>query len=113
MRRGGIRFAGAVALSAAALWLAARNAHIDDVRSAVGRANFVWLLAYPVICIGLNILRGEIWRRLLERRVTTVQAFWAYSVGFLANNVLPFRVGEAARVVVLSARGGVPVIDVA
>jgi glycosyltransferase 2 family protein len=113
MRRGGIRFAGAVAVSAAALWLAARNAHIDDVRSAVGRANFVWLLAYPVICIGLNILRGEIWRRLLERRVTTPQAFWAYSVGFLANNVLPFRVGEAARVVVLSARCEVPVIDVA
>lgn len=113
MCRGGIRFAGAVVLSAAALWLAARNAHVDDVRSAVGRANFVWLLAYPVICIGLNILRGEIWRRLLERRVTTVQAFWAYSVGFLANNVLPFRVGAAARVVVLSARGDVPMIDVA
>jgi glycosyltransferase 2 family protein len=113
MRHGGIRLAGAVALSAAALWLAARNAHLDDVRSAVVRANFAWLLAYPVICIGLNLLRGEIWRRLLERRVTTVQAFWAYSVGFLANNVLPFRVGEAARVVVLSARCDVPVIDVA
>ena len=113
MRRGGIRFAGAVALSAAALWLAARNAHIEDMRAAIGRARFIWLLPYPVICIGLNVLRGEIWRRLLEQRVTTPQAFWAYSVGFLANNVLPFRIGEAARVVVLSARGGVPVVEVA
>ena len=112
-RRSIIRLAGAAAVTAAALWLAARNAHIDRVRSALGEANFVWLLPYPIICIVLNLIRGEIWRRLLAGRVSTAQAFWAYSVGFLANNVLPFRIGEAARVVVLSRRSELPVVEVA
>jgi uncharacterized protein (TIRG00374 family) len=107
------RVSAAVAISAAALWLAARNAHVDGLRSALVHADFVWLLPYPVICVVLNLIRGEIWRQFLRRRVTTAQAFWAYSVGFLANNVLPFRLGEAVRVVVLSKRCELPVVEVA
>src|SRR5258705_1399843 len=97
-----IRLGAAAAVSAAALWLAARNAHVAGVRSALSGATFLWLLPYPFICIALNMIRGEIWRQLLRRKVGSVQAFWAYTVGFLANNVLPFRLGEAARVVVLA-----------
>ena len=108
-----VRLAGAAAVTAVALWLAARNVHIDRVRSALGEASFVWLLPYPIICVILNLIRGEIWRTLLGRRVTAAQAFWAYSVGFLANNVLPFRLGEAVRVVVLSGRSELPVVEVA
>jgi uncharacterized protein (TIRG00374 family) len=85
----------------------------DDLRWALSRATFAWLLPYPLLCIALNVIRGEIWRRLLDRRVSSAQAFWAYTVGFAANNVLPFRLGEAARVLVLSARGGLPVVEVA
>src|SRR5262245_12850535 len=113
LRRQGIRVGAAAAVSAVALWLAARNAHIDALRSALAGATFLWLLPYPIICIVLNVIRGEIWRQLLQRRVGTAEAFWAYSVGFLANNVLPFRLGEAARVVVLSTRCGRPVVEVA
>jgi uncharacterized protein (TIRG00374 family) len=108
-----IRFGAAAAVSAAALWLAARNAHVDGVRSALSGATFLWLLPYPIVCIVLNIIRGEIWRQLLRRKVGSVQAFWAYTVGFLANNVLPFRLGEAARVVVLATKSHQPVVEVA
>jgi glycosyltransferase 2 family protein len=108
-----IRLAIAAAVSALTLWLAARRVSLDDLRSAIGGARLVWLLPYPVICVALNIVRGEIWRRLLRRRVATAQAFWAYSVGFLANNTLPFRLGEAARVVLLSQRADLPVVEVA
>jgi hypothetical protein len=45
--------------------------------------------------------------------VTSAQAFWAYSVGFAANNVLPFRLGEATRVLLLSMRGEIPGVEVA
>ncbi len=112
-RRSHVRLAGAAAISAGALWLAVRNAHIEGVRSALARGTFVWLLPYPIICIVLNVIRGEIWRQLLRRRVGSAQAFWAYSVGFLANNVLPFRLGEAARIVVLSTRCHRPIVEVA
>jgi len=107
------RFAVAAAISGVALWLAAHNARIDGLRSALTHADFVWLLPYPIICIVLNVIRGEIWRQLLRRRVTTAQAFWAYSVGFLANNVLPFRLGEAVRVVMLAKRCELPIVEVA
>jgi uncharacterized protein (TIRG00374 family) len=107
------RFGVAAAISGVALWLAVRNAQLVGLRSALTHADFVWLLPYPVVCIVLNVIRGEIWRQLLRRRVTTAQAFWAYSVGFLANNVLPFRLGEAVRVVMLSRRCELPVVEVA
>jgi len=114
MDRGGtIRLGAAAAVSAAALWLASRNAHVDGVRAALSGARFLWLLPYPIICIVLNMIRGEIWRQLLRRKVGSVQAFWAYTVGFLANNVLPLRIGEAARVVVLAKRSHLPVVEVA
>ena len=112
-RRSGIRLAGALTVSGTALWLATRHVRVDELRWALSQATFLWLLPYPVICVALNMLRGEIWRRLLHRRVTSAQAFWAYSVGFAANNVLPFRLGEATRVILLSMRGEIPVVEVA
>src|SRR5256885_4698957 len=112
-RRSAIQLAGALAVSGTALWLATRHVRMDELRWALSRATFLWLLPYPAICIALNLLRGEIWRRLLHRRVTSAQAFWAYSVGFAANHVLPFRLGEATRVILLSIRGEIPVVEVA
>jgi uncharacterized protein (TIRG00374 family) len=112
-RRSGIRLAGALAVSGTALWLATRHVRMDELRWALSQATFLWLLPYPAICIALNMLRGEIWRRLLHKRVTSSQAFWAYSVGFAANNVLPFRLGEATRVILLSIRGEIPLVEVA
>jgi glycosyltransferase 2 family protein len=111
-RRTSLRLGAAAALSAIALWLASRNVRLDGLRSALAGASLSWLLAYPVICLILNVVRGEIWRRLLRNRVTTAEAFWAYSIGFLANNVMPFRIGEAVRVVVLAKRRELPVVEV-
>jgi uncharacterized protein (TIRG00374 family) len=107
------RVIGAAVVSGVALWLAARNVHADGLRSALARATFLWLLPYPVVCIALNVIRGEIWRLLLRQRVSSAQAFWAYTVGFVVNNALPFRAGEAARVLVLSRRSQLPIVEVA
>ena len=107
-----LRFAAASGLSAIALWLASRNVQLNGLRSALAGASLSWLLLYPIIAVILNVGRGEIWRRLLRGRVTTTEAFWAYSIGFLANNVLPFRIGEGVRVVALAKRRGLPVVEV-
>ncbi|HWW85829.1 MAG TPA: lysylphosphatidylglycerol synthase domain-containing protein, partial [Vicinamibacterales bacterium] len=103
----------AVALSGLTLWLAARSARIDQLKWAFAGANYWWLVPYPLLGILLNMIRGEIWRRFLDKRVSSPQAFWAYTVGFLVNNVLPFRLGEAARVVVLARRSALPIVEVA
>ena len=88
-RRGSaVRLGLAVGISAGAFWLALRQTDFGALRTAVAGASLFWLVPYPFICVALNVLRGEIWTRLLERRVKLAPAFWAYSVGFLVNNVL-------------------------
>lgn len=102
-----------LAVSALALWIAFRAVPFDALVDSLQGANYWWLAAYPPLAIALNVIRGEIWRRLLSKRTSTATAFWAYSVGFLVNNVMPFRMGEAARVVALSTKSRIPVVEVA
>jgi uncharacterized protein (TIRG00374 family) len=102
-----------LAVSAFCLWTAFRRVPLSQLMASLKAANYWWLLLYPVLGTALNMIRGEIWRRLLRNRVGSTEAFWAYGVGFLVNNVLPFRLGEAARVVALSARRRLPIVEVA
>src|SRR5204863_8963627 len=76
-------------------------------------ADYRWLLCYPILATALNLLRSEIWRLLLRGRTARADAFWAYGAGFLINNVLPLRMGEATRVGLLAARRRLPVVEVA
>ena len=99
-------------LSAACLWIAFRAVDWSALVVSLRGGNYWWLLAYPVLGVALNLVRAEIWRILLAKRAQRTETFWAYSVGFLVNNVLPFRLGEAARVAVLSVRRSIPVAEV-
>lgn len=108
-----MRLGVALGVSGVCLWVAFRAVPVDELLASLRSANYWWLLAYPVLGTLLNIIRSEIWRRLLRGRATTTEAFWSYSVGFLVNNVLPFRMGEAARVVALATRCRIPVVEVA
>lgn len=102
-----------VTLSAVCLWIAFRQVPLVDLAARLRLGDYRWLLVYPVLATALNLLRSEIWRLLLGRRVTRANAFWAYGTGFLVNNVLPFRMGEAARIGLLAAREQLPVVEVA
>lgn len=111
--RGAVQVAIGVAVSALALWVAFRAVPLEALLDSLRSANYWWLAAYPPLALALNVIRGEIWRRLLSKRATTSEAFWAYTIGFLVNNVMPFRMGEAARVVALSTKRKIPVVEVA
>lgn len=111
--RGVVQVSVGLAVSALALWIAFRAVPLEALVDSLQAANYWWLAAYPPLAIALNVIRGEIWRRLLKKRAPTSQAFWAYSVGFLVNNVMPFRMGEAGRVVALSTKCKIPVVEVA
>jgi uncharacterized protein (TIRG00374 family) len=102
-----------VALSVFFLWIAFRRVELADLMASFRLADFRWLIVYPFFASALNLIRSEIWRLLLRRRVTVVDAFWGYSVGFLVNNVMPLRVGEAARIGVLARKRQLPLVEVA
>src|SRR5207244_9363745 len=100
-------------LSAVCLWIAFRRIAFADLAANLRMADYRWLIGYPVLATALNLVRSEIWRLLLRRRVTRADAFWAYGTGFLVNNVLPFRMGEVTRIGLLANRRHLPVLEVA
>jgi uncharacterized protein (TIRG00374 family) len=65
--------------------------------------------AAVVCCIGL-VARAAASRELVGGRVTLIVSFAALNIGYLANNLLPLRAGEAVRSVVLGRRSGIGII---
>jgi uncharacterized protein (TIRG00374 family) len=93
--------------------LALRTVPVDKLASALSQANYLWLAPTLLLQFLSTLLRAERWRVLLNRRVTLVESFWAYSVGFVFTNIFPFRLGEPARIAVLAGQRRLPVVEVA
>lgn len=55
------------------------------------------------------LFRSLAWCSLLENRITVVEAFFCENIGYLLNNLLPFRLGELARAAVAADRAGTTV----
>ena len=90
-------------MSVGALALASRSLRIDDVVDALTAANYLWLFpALAALLIGL-VLRARRWQLLFHPvgGLRLSNLFGAMNVGYLLNNVLPFRVGELGRAYVI------------
>jgi uncharacterized protein (TIRG00374 family) len=106
------RVAVGVAVSVVALVLVARSA---DIPSAIGRVLAVdprWLIL-PVFVVMVQLgIRSVRWAGLLSavgpRPVRARQAVGPLAAGYLANTVLPARLGEVVRIVLISRRADVP-----
>ena len=106
------RIAVGVAVSAVALLLVAQSA---DIPSALGRVLAVdprWLIL-PVLVVMVQLgIRSVRWAALLTavgpRPVRARQAVGPLAVGYLGNTVLPARLGEVVRIVLISRRASVP-----
>jgi uncharacterized protein (TIRG00374 family) len=79
------------------------------------RTSDYWWLVAALIAFGLgNLTRAFRWRSLFApTRRPPVGAVWnAMMVGYLYNNIMPARAGEAARVVVLTQRSTAPATEI-
>jgi uncharacterized protein (TIRG00374 family) len=95
------------------LALAFRAAPVDQVSQALSTADYVWLVPGVLAQFVALLARSRRWQVLLQGKVSFAEAFWAQSIGFLGNNVLPLRAGEAMRVLAVNRRTGVPLALVA
>lgn len=68
------------------------------------------LAAAGVVSVLSLIARAAASRELVDGRVGLGGAFAALNIGYLANNLLPLRAGEAARSVVLGRRSGLGIV---
>ena len=113
LRRGVSAWVHAVAglaISVGFGWLAIRDVSWHAVRVSLGEIRPGWLVAALVLLAVAVWMRAERWRALFARgrRPPRRAVFWSLNIGYLFNNLLPARAGEAARVVALRREAGVP-----
>lgn len=94
-------------ISIGALFLAFKDVEWEALLDALRRANYAWMIPAAIAMLLAIAARAERWRWLLGGRgdVSYMRSFRAVSIGYLMSNVLPFRLGELVRPIVIS-RGG-------
>jgi uncharacterized protein (TIRG00374 family) len=113
MRRftlGGVFTWGGLLVSLVFIYLAFRGIEFDALREALARSNY-WLLLPALVVLAVAVgLRAVRWRVLFspEDRPPLGMVTNALMIGYLFNNILPARAGEAARVLALRQRSGTP-----
>jgi glycosyltransferase 2 family protein len=91
------------------LYLAFKGQDFNEIGQSLGQANYWWLipgLASYFVGVGIRAVR---WHYLLGpiQKVPTRRLFPVVVIGYMANNVLPVRMGEVVRAYVLDRREGV------
>ena len=99
-----------IAISAVCVWVSMRDVQLSEVVGALRRASlpgFVGVMFLTILGFWIRAIR---WRSLISvpRRLSTDSLFSATMIGFRANNVLPFRLGEFVRPWALARRENLP-----
>jgi len=86
------------------LFLVFRNVDVKELGAALKNANYLWLI--PNVCLAAFAMfqRAERWKYMIRPILTLrfKKLLSATCIGFMANNVLPFRLGEFVRAYALA-----------
>ncbi len=95
-----------MAISVVAVWASMRGVRVGEVLVALRHSNLLLFVAVMLLTLFGFWLRAIRWRSFLaEPRTATLDSlFSATMIGFMANNVLPFRLGEFVRAWALARR---------
>jgi uncharacterized protein (TIRG00374 family) len=110
----GLRIAFSVAISAVFLGFAVRGVNWSEAFAAVASANYFWVVLMLPVTVWTLLIRAQRWRVFLQGvGVPPLRPLVsATNIGFLANMVLPLRIGEVVRPVLLSRRANLPLSGV-
>jgi uncharacterized protein (TIRG00374 family) len=110
MRSGtAIRAAVGAAISIVALWFVLRGVDLAETADVLSHADLRWIALAALFSSSDLALRALRWQRLLRpiAHVRYPPMLGYLLIGYLANNVLPARLGELVRAFVLSKKEGV------
>jgi uncharacterized protein (TIRG00374 family) len=102
--------------SAAGLWYVFHDVDFDKLLASAGRIRvFPLLVAVALYWAVLVVIRSFLVRHLLRPvgHMTIGKAYRYICIGFLANNVLPLRMGEVVRIAGISRVSGIGFASVA
>lgn len=99
-------FAIGLVISVIFLYLSLRQADFAQIAESFRTARYGYVAAAVGGVVLTVIVRGVRWSVLTGGRLSAVDGFWLFNVGFLFNNVLPARLGEFARAYLAGRRPG-------
>jgi uncharacterized protein (TIRG00374 family) len=100
------RLAAGFALSILALWIILRNVDLQQTCQALQEMDLRYLLPAMLLFLSTIIVRSLAWRLILGNKISFGRAFFTENEGYFLNNVLPFRLGEVGRAVILNLSSG-------
>jgi len=105
-----ISFIAGLVISAAALYFAFRNVPLGDLLNYLASINYLWVPPALVLVMLSFYLRSVRWQIILAstKKITIGRAFHPMMIGFMINCVLPGRLGEIARPIILQKKDKVP-----
>jgi hypothetical protein len=101
-----IQLALGLGISAVCIWLSMKDVRLAEVWSVLKGADYLGFVAVMAVTLLGFYLRAIRWRFFIQvpRRLPADSLFSATMIGFMANNVLPFRLGEFVRPWALSRK---------
>jgi len=105
-----ISFFSGITLSLIALYFAFRNVPFTDLIAYLGSINYLWVLPSTLIVLLSFALRAVRWQLILSsnQKIDFLSSYHPLIIGFMLNCILPGRVGEVARPVILKRKDNVP-----
>jgi glycosyltransferase 2 family protein len=94
-------------------WLAFRKVPYTEITHIISGGNYYWLIPAVIAQLLAISMRSQRWVVLLDRKNELEASVWSQGIGYLFTNLFPFRLGEVARVLVMSERCKMPVVQVA
>ena len=95
------------------VWLAFYKVPFTDLTHVISGGYYYWLIPAVTAQLLAILARSQRWAVLLGRQHILETSIWSQGIGYLFTNLLPFRLGEVARVLVMSERIKMPFVQVA
>lgn len=109
-----LKFLVSLVVSLALVYFSFKDLEWKPFLVTVMSINYWLLLAGGIILVFSNVIRAARWRILLspQKTIKRKHLFEATMIGYMGNNILPFKLGEVLRAVVVSKRHGIKVSGV-
>ena len=91
------------------LYYAFKQANLKQFIKSIEDAQYVYLIPATILVIIIFIFRAYRWKLLISpiKNIRFAKLFSALMIGTMANNILPFRIGEIVRAFVIGRSGAV------
>jgi len=103
------KFSLGLAISGLCLYLVFRNTDLGALRESLVAVRYPYLFISLIFILLFSFFRALRWKYLLDplKKISTRNLFEVVMIGYLANNILPARIGEVVRAVVLGKTEGI------